>query len=302
MIKLFSRRSKAFRLRAVKVNKKLSELGIEIPTLELLQAREKIAKQVSPPKKSEKKKQKLEQKVAEKETNTPAGKKHKLETSDDGNKSIADKNLKGEKNGNKKQKIETKSEAVVPEKKQKVPKVQVPVPEKKNIAPAEALATPSDAKKKKIETAKELMKSKVNSPASTPKVISTPLQVQKVKKPEMTTPAAAPKQPELTKTPKQLDQNKTPKQSAKTPIEEPNKNKTPKQQSKPTPKSDVKKNKTPKSSKSPGNSKNVHLDLSILLGGGSAKINTPKQKEVKVIKKIQNQFLHTVSFRDLYRR
>jgi hypothetical protein len=131
VIILFSRRSKAFRSRAIKVNKKLSEYGIKIPTLELLQAREKIAKQVSPPKKSEKKKQKLEQKVVEKETNTPAGKKHKLETSVDGNKSIADKSLKGEKNGNKKQKIEAKSEAVVPEKKQKVPERKVPVPEKK---------------------------------------------------------------------------------------------------------------------------------------------------------------------------
>ena len=272
-LQLFFRRSKAFRSRAAKVNKKLSELGIEIPTLELLQVREKVAKQVSPPKKSETKKQKLEQKVVEKVTITPAGKKHKLETT-----SEADKSVKEVKNTNKKQKIET----AVPEKKQKVPEVQTPVPEKKKKVSAETLATPSEIKKKIGTPANDLKQSKVNSPASTPKVISTPLPVQKPKKPEMTTPAATPKQPEQTKTPKQSDHNKTPKQSAKTP--NPESSKTPKQQSNQTPKLDAKKNKTPMPTKSPAAIKTAHLDLSVLLGGGTPKINTPKQKEVKVTK------------------
>ena len=251
----------------------MSELGIEIPTLKLLQVREKVAKQVSPPKKSETKKQKLEQKVVEeKVTITPAGKKHKLETT-----SEADKSVKEEKNTNKKQKIET----AVPEKKQKVPEVQTPVPEKKKKGSAETLATPSEIKKKIGTPANELKQVKVNSP-STPKVISTPLPVQKPKKPEMTTPAATPKQPQQTKTPKQSDQNKTPKQSAKTPI--PESSKTPKQQSNQTPKLDAKKNKTPMPTKSPAAIKTAHLDLSVLLGGGTPQINTPKQKEVKVTK------------------
>lgn len=256
----------------MKVNKKLSELGIEIPSLELLQTREKIAKQVSPTKKSEKKKQKLEQKVVEKETITLAGKKHKLETSEDGNKNIANKSVKEDKNANKKQKFETKSESAVHEIKKIVPDINAQAPEKKKKVPVETNESPSDAKKKIGTPGKELKQSNVNSSSSTPKVISTPLPVQKLKKPEITTPATTPKQPE---------QTKTPKQSAQTPI--PDSGKTPKQ-SNPTPKLDPKKNKTPQSSKSPATIKSAHLDLSVLLGGGTPKINTPKQKEVKVKK------------------